>query len=549
MWSALNVSAQLRYRMDSYDNLKNSKIVKPFLRELFLMTDLITSGYMVTQLPIYGSLYVIKRLPVSKLDSKVYKLKLLCCDCERLIVVLVPKSITAESYNSPHLNVGWVFVPNKFFITKCYAGDAKENQSLTVCFHVLSFFVVYSPHVALNRFTQKLIYNFLTQNLLTCDPLVKPEENWNLTNVTSSSKLGSLSLVHSSKENTIRVAPDNACYTHLSTIKNRTIIINTPLQTSFSENTQNHADPKDFDKNSRMEKFSTPVVLKTSNGNSQHLKESRSATVETMCNIENCKVVSEKLNKVIFEPFTALEKSGLCSIEKQKNSLSNSFENKEASKFTLVKDPRRSSEILQDDFFMCIPQNKPISKRINSSSRLSNASRSSSLSNRESIPPFLLTSQRQPSEQATSARNTIETTRELCLVSEIKGTYKPISLDNNEQICENVLINHQADYDILNATKKRQIEMQSENGSENQESMHCMQIDSVKTKPFTVNKAAENTVLSDLNAKAEKMHRKRKAPYSRAKAAKKLRSSNHPLIVKSLQYRAIDICYNNLNLI
>ena len=72
MWNALNVSAPLRYTMDSYDNLKNRKIVKPFLRELFLMTDLITSGYMVTQLPIYGPLYVIKRLPVSKLDSKVY---------------------------------------------------------------------------------------------------------------------------------------------------------------------------------------------------------------------------------------------------------------------------------------------------------------------------------------------------------------------------------------------------------------------------------------------------------------------------------------------
>ena len=139
MWSSLNVSAPLRYRMDSYDNLKNSTIVKPFLRELFLMTDLITSGYMVTQLPIYGPLYVIKRLPVSKLDSKLNKMKLLCCDCERLIVVLVPMSITAESVNSPHLNAGWFFIPNKFSITKCYADDAKANQSVKVCFHVLSF--------------------------------------------------------------------------------------------------------------------------------------------------------------------------------------------------------------------------------------------------------------------------------------------------------------------------------------------------------------------------------------------------------------------------
>ena len=139
MWSALKVSALLRYRMDSYDNLKNSETVKPFLKEMFSMTDLITSGYMVTQLPINGSLCVIKRLPVSKLDSKLNKLKLLCCDCERLIVVLVPMSITAESVNSPHLNAGWFFIPNKFFITKCYADDAKVNQSVTVCFHVLSF--------------------------------------------------------------------------------------------------------------------------------------------------------------------------------------------------------------------------------------------------------------------------------------------------------------------------------------------------------------------------------------------------------------------------
>ena len=159
MWSALNVSALLRYRMDSYDNLKNSEIVKPFLKEMFLMTDLITSAYMVTQLPIYRSLCVIKRLPVPKLHSKLYNLKILCCDCERLIVVLVPMSITAESVNSPHLNTGWVFVSNKFFITKCYAGDANENQSLTVCFHVLIFFVLYSPLVALNRFTQNLNYN------------------------------------------------------------------------------------------------------------------------------------------------------------------------------------------------------------------------------------------------------------------------------------------------------------------------------------------------------------------------------------------------------
>ena len=64
MWSALNVSAPLRYRMDSYNNLKNRKIVKPFSRELFSMTYLITNGYMVTQLPIYRSLYVHKRLPV-----------------------------------------------------------------------------------------------------------------------------------------------------------------------------------------------------------------------------------------------------------------------------------------------------------------------------------------------------------------------------------------------------------------------------------------------------------------------------------------------------
>ena len=139
----MSSAARLRYRKNSYDNLKNSKIVESFVGELFSMTDLIKKGYMFTQLPIYGSLCVIKRLPVSKLDSKLYNLKHLCCDCERLIVVLVPMSFTAESVNSPHWNEGWVFVRNKFFITKCYAGDAKENQSLTACFHVLMFIVLY----------------------------------------------------------------------------------------------------------------------------------------------------------------------------------------------------------------------------------------------------------------------------------------------------------------------------------------------------------------------------------------------------------------------
>ena len=226
--------------MDIYDQLKTDKIVRPFLQQLFAMRDLITSEFVVTQMPLlHGSLFIIKRLTVSKLESKIFKFKLLCCDTQRLIVVLVPKSLAAHNANSPYLNSGWVFVPNQFFIAKCFVGEPGEGLSPTVCFHALSVTVTSSPAIPVNKFAQNVVFNSLTQTLLTCDPLIKSEDSDNLVNVNSPSQIGLL-MRQNDNEDGKSPSDSEAKMVEIEisgeSLTCKTVVIDTPLRVSRSNN-------------------------------------------------------------------------------------------------------------------------------------------------------------------------------------------------------------------------------------------------------------------------------------------------------------------------
>ena len=226
--------------MDIYDQLKTDKIVRPFLQQLFTMRDLITSEFVVTQMPLlHGSLFIVKRLTVSKLESKIFKFKLLCCDTQRLIVVLVPKSLAAHNANSPYLNSGWVFVPNQFFIAKCFVGEPGEGLSPTVCFHALSVTVTSSPAIPVNKFAQNVVFNSLTQTLLTCDPLIKSEDSDNLVNVNSPSQIGLL-MRQNDNEDGKSPSDSEAKMVEIEIsgepLTCKTVVIDTPLRVSRSNN-------------------------------------------------------------------------------------------------------------------------------------------------------------------------------------------------------------------------------------------------------------------------------------------------------------------------
>ena len=175
--------------MDSYHELVSHRVIKPFLQRVFTLEDVLTNSFVQSRSP-SGSLYVAKKLELSRLEKGIFKFKLLCTDTQRLIVVLVSKSLSSDR-GLTKMEVGYVITPCKFLLARCSANKApNDNQSdLTVCLYLTKLDIIHSPCIPVNLFGQRSIFHHLTHTLLTCDPLLRSSEVDKLVNLSSPSYL------------------------------------------------------------------------------------------------------------------------------------------------------------------------------------------------------------------------------------------------------------------------------------------------------------------------------------------------------------------------
>ena len=198
--------------MENYHELAGHRVIKPFLQCVFTLEDVLTNSFAQSRTS-SGSLYVVKKLELSKLEKGLFKFKLLCTDTERLIVVLVPKSLSSER-GLTKIEVGYVIVPCKFLLARCSTSRTPQNScDLTVCLYLTKLEVTYSPCIPVNIFGQRSIFHHLTRTLLTCDPLIRSSEIDKLVNLSSSSYLSFEGPIMNEKELETSVSASVTCKT------------------------------------------------------------------------------------------------------------------------------------------------------------------------------------------------------------------------------------------------------------------------------------------------------------------------------------------------